>query len=121
MIVFNDVLNFAQACDQEPSTEMQDLYVNLIREEYKELEEAVAAKDEVEILDACMDLLWVTIGLCHMKGYDIYGAWDELTENNFSKIDPVTGKVLRREDGKILKPESWTAPDFSPYLSVPIE
>lgn len=120
MIVFNDVLNFAEACDQEPSEEMQALYMNLVREEFEELEEAVAAKDEVEILDACMDLLWVTIGLCHMKGYDLYGAWDELTENNFSKIDPVTGKVVRREDGKILKPASWTAPDFAPYLPTKI-
>ena len=120
MIVFNDVLSFAQACDQEPSEQMQSLYMDLIREEFQELEEAVAAKDEVEILDACMDLLWVTIGLCHMKGYDLYGAWDELTENNFSKIDPDTGKVTRREDGKILKPASWTAPDFAPYLPTKI-
>jgi len=32
-----------------------------------------------------------------------------------AKVDPVTGKVKRREDGKILKPEGWTPPDLSKF------
>jgi hypothetical protein len=35
---------------------------------------------------------------------------------NFAKIDPTTGLVRKREDGKVLKPEGWTAPDLKPYL-----
>jgi predicted HAD superfamily Cof-like phosphohydrolase len=33
-----------------------------------------------------------------------------------AKIDPTTGKVLRREDGKILKPEGWQPPSLKQYL-----
>jgi hypothetical protein len=28
-----------------------------------------------------------------------------------AKVDPVTGLVRRRDDGKVLKPEGWKAPD----------
>jgi tripartite-type tricarboxylate transporter receptor subunit TctC len=31
-------------------------------------------------------------------------------------IDPATGKVQRREDGKVLKPEGWTPPDLKPFV-----
>ena len=112
-----DVLMFQQACDQKPSSENAKLYMNLIIEEYNEFRDAVAAQDEVEQLDACMDLIWVTLGFCHMKGYDVAGAWNEVLKTNMEKVDPVTGKVKRREDGKILKPEGWKPPDMSKFTT----
>ena len=30
---------------------------------------------------------------------------------NMAKRDPETGKFLKREDGKIIKPKGWKAPD----------
>jgi hypothetical protein len=33
-----------------------------------------------------------------------------------AKIDPLTGTVLRRADGKILKPAGWTAPDLDSVI-----
>ena len=112
----NDVLTFLNACDQKPSDDNIDLYYELISEEYDEFLEAVIQKNDVEQLDACMDMIWVILGYCHMKGYDIPGAWSEVTRTNLSKIDATTGKVRRREDGKILKPEGWKEPDFSKYI-----
>ena len=111
-----DVKLFLDACDQKPSIENQWLYANLIDEEYKEFINALHDKNEVEQLDACMDMIWVILGYCHMKGWDIKGAWNEVTESNLSKIDSKTGKVIRREDGKILKPEGWTPPDFTKFV-----
>ena len=35
---------------------------------------------------------------------------------NFAKIDRDTGRVRKREDGKVLKPVGWTAPDLNPFL-----
>jgi hypothetical protein len=32
------------------------------------------------------------------------------------KLDPKTQKVIRREDGKILKPEGWTPPDLTKFI-----
>lgn len=114
--MYLDVLMFLNACDQKASKENVSLYKNLIEEEYTEFQEAVENNDEVEQLDACMDMIWVILGYCHMKGWDVKGAWDEVSKTNLSKIDHVTGKVTRREDGKILKPEGWKEPNFSKYL-----
>jgi len=111
-----DVLVFQQACDQKPSIENSSLYRNLMAEEFNEFIAALNKKDEAEQLDACMDLIWVTLGFCIMKQYDIQGAWDAVVKTNMAKVDPVTGKVRRREDGKILKPEGWTPPDMNRYI-----
>ena len=111
-----DVKVFQTACDQNPSEDNASLYRKLINEEYNEFLEAYQEKNEVEQLDACMDLIWVTLGYCHMKGFDVRGAWKEVADSNLHKIDYKTGKVIRREDGKILKPEGWTPPNLKPYV-----
>jgi len=111
-----DVKMFLSACDQKPSPENSALYKTLMEEEFNEFISAHWNKDEHEQLDGCMDLIWVTLGFCHMKGYDICGAWDEVVKTNMAKVDPVTGKVRRREDGKILKPEGWKPPDMSKFI-----
>jgi predicted HAD superfamily Cof-like phosphohydrolase len=67
-------------------------------------------------LDALIDILVVTIGAIHSMGADAEGAWKEVMKTNFAKIDPETGKVRKREDGKVLKPEGWTPPNLKPYL-----
>jgi len=35
---------------------------------------------------------------------------------NFAKIDPATGRVNKREDGKVLKPEGWTPPELDQFI-----
>ena len=111
-----DVLVFLNACDQKRSTQNAYLYKNLIEEEFQEFQQAVNMVDEAESLDAYMDMIWVILGFCHMKGYDIQGAWDEVVKTNMAKVDPDTGKVRRREDGKILKPEGWAPPDMTKFI-----
>lgn len=111
-----DVKMFLNACDQNPSDENIDLYYKLIQEEYDEFIDAVEKGQEVEQLDACMDMIWVILGYCYMKKYDIKGAWEEVANSNLSKIDSKTGKVLRRGDGKILKPEGWKPPRLERFI-----
>ena len=111
-----DVNTFIDACDQLPSIENVSLYRNLINEEYWEFQDAIKANDEVEQLDACMDMIWVILGYCKMKGYDVDGAWAEVARSNLAKIDSTTGKVIKRADGKVLKPEGWTAPELASFI-----
>jgi predicted HAD superfamily Cof-like phosphohydrolase len=92
------------------------MYLGLIDEEVGELVEAVAADDKVEQLDALVDILVVTVGAIRAAGWDGEAAWKEVMNTNFAKIDPDTGKVIKREDGKVLKPEGWQAPQLSQFI-----
>lgn len=112
MSMSSDVLVFQKASEQNASKENAELYEKLIEEEYNEFLAAVGANNEVETLDACMDMIWVILGYCHMKGYKVDQAWAEVARSNHAKIDNKTGKVLKREDGKVLKPNGWTPPNL---------
>jgi len=116
---FRDQEKFMKACDQTTDNVNVDqfaLYVKLINEECNELIEAITANDHVETLDALVDILVVTIGAVHSMGADAEGAWKEVMRTNFAKINKDTGKVEKREDGKVLKPDGWTPPDLEPFV-----
>ena len=116
---FKDQEKFMKACDQSVDGFNKDqfaLYFNLIKEELEELEVAYSAGDNVEMLDALIDILVVTIGALHSFGADGEGGWKEVMQTNFNKIDRDTGKVRKREDGKVLKPVGWTPPNLTPFL-----
>jgi predicted HAD superfamily Cof-like phosphohydrolase len=110
---FIDQQLFMRACDQTVNVynPLQfDLYTNLIKEEYRELKQA---RDDIETLDALVDILVVTIGAIYSMGADPRAAWQEVMKTNFAKIDSVTGRVMKRSDGKVLKPLDWVPPDLS--------
>ena len=113
---FKHIDTFHKACDQEPSESNYNMYLTLIDEEHEELHEAVEANDRVEQLDALVDILVVTVGAIRAGGFDGEGAWKEVMDTNFAKIDPTTGKVRKREDGKVLKPEGWTPPNLEKFI-----
>jgi predicted HAD superfamily Cof-like phosphohydrolase len=113
--MYNDVKTFIEACEQEPTFDNSILYSNLIVEEYEEFLQACFQDNDTERLDACMDMIWVILGYCYMKGYNVEGAWNEVARSNLAKINPATGKVIKREDGKVLKPEGWTPPSLEQF------
>ena len=116
---FRDQEKFMRACDQSVDAMNESqyaMYVKLIDEEHQELLEATLTEDRVEQLDALIDILVVTIGAIHSMGADAEGAWREVMATNFAKVDRETGKVRKREDGKVLKPTGWHPPVLSPFL-----
>ena len=116
---FRDQEKFMRACDQKVdaySISQYKMYLNLIEEEHQELKEAVEADNLTEQLDALVDILVVTIGAIHSAGFDGEGAWKEVMSTNFAKIDRESGKVRKREDGKVLKPLGWVPPNLIPFL-----
>ena len=116
---FVDQKVFMEACDQTTTSmndSQSDLYFKLIEEELLELKEAIKENNEVEKLDAVIDILVVVSGYGLSRGFDMDGAWKEVMGTNFAKIDKETGKVRKRDDGKVLKPVGWVPPNLTPFL-----
>ena len=116
---FKDQTEFMNACDQTTESFNEDqfnLYTKLISEEVDELWSANSSGDKTECLDALVDILVVTIGAINSLGADAEGAWNEVMRTNFAKTDPESGKVRKREDGKVLKPEGWQPPQLDKFV-----
>jgi len=121
-----DVATFMRAGDQNVETRnagfypgrlsQANLYFDLIKEEYSELLTAVENEDIVETADACADLIWVVEGLMYSLGIDPQTVWDEVAKSNHSKT--VEGKLIKREDGKVLKPETFQPPNIQKALGL---
>jgi predicted HAD superfamily Cof-like phosphohydrolase len=120
---YDDVRSFMRAGDQQvhntPSVSddrvaQGTLYMKLVKEEFEELMRAWGDKDLVEVADACADLKWVIEGLEHSLGIPQQAVWDEVARSNMSKL--VDGKLIKREDGKVLKPDTFIPPNIKKVL-----
>lgn len=120
MNTFNDVEKFMLAGEQKvnhqvvPFDQQSLMYYDLVKEEFYELTVAVKDFDIVETADACADLIWVIEGLCHSLGIPLQQVWDEVARSNFSKT--VDGKLIKRADGKVLKPDTYSPPDIKSII-----
>jgi NTP pyrophosphatase (non-canonical NTP hydrolase) len=99
------------------SDELIELRIKLLREEVEEYAEAARAGDLVEVLDALADIGYILAGTILNHGMqNIYDdAFNEVHRSNMAKL--VDGKVLRREDGKVMKPQGWTAPQLAQFVT----
>lgn len=120
--IFKDVKIFMEAasqnCPERPTdkNELSTLYATLISEEFAEFLEAYFRNDPEKEIDACFDMIWVIVGYMHSRGWNTDDIWTEGSLSNLRKIDKKTKKVIRRDDGKILKPEGWKEPDFGKFI-----
>lgn len=121
----NDVRIFMEAGEQHTqktagfspeNTNAAELYMRLITEEYKELLAGFEKKNIVEVADGAGDLIWVIMGLCNSVGINMAAVWQEIVTSNMSKT--VDGKLIKREDGKILKPDTYFPPNIAKALSL---
>jgi predicted HAD superfamily Cof-like phosphohydrolase len=128
---------------QIPPKERTALRVSLIAEELKELEEAIAAKDLVEVADALCDIQYVLAGavLEFGLGDKFVELFDEVQRSNMSKAckteddakatvahyeakgfpcfyekDDDKYLVFRTADRKTLKSVSYSPADLKPIL-----
>jgi len=60
-----------------------------------------------EQADALVDSYYYSLNAAAKKGINLSKIFKLVHEANMDKRDPVTGKFIRREDGKIIKPPGW--------------
>ena len=91
------------------------LRLDLITEEVKELEVALANENLIDIADALTDILYVVYGAGHAFGIDLDACFEEVHRSNMSKLGQ-DGKPVYREDGKVLKGPDYFDPDLGAIL-----
>ena len=119
---FELVQNFMSAFGQEikdepvlPDWNTCALRLDLITEEVKELEVALANENLIDIADALTDILYVVYGAGHAFGIDLDACFEEVHRSNMSKLGQ-DGKPVYREDGKVLKGPDYFDPDLASIL-----
>ena len=97
-------------------SDLIELRIKLLTEEVQEYAEAARAGDLVEVLDALADIGYILAGtiINHGMQYIYDDAFSEVHRSNMAKL--VDGKVIRRDDGKVLKPEGWLPPQLAQFL-----
>ena len=110
---------FGQEVKDKPSLsdeKINQLRLNLIKEELNELKEAMDNKDLVEVADALTDILYVTYGAGHAFGINLDACFNEVQNSNMSKLGK-DGKPIYNESGKVMKGPNYFKPDLSKFVS----
>ena len=120
---FRKVGTFMKTFGQEVKTKasfstdkINNLRLELIREELSELTEAMKNKDLLEVADALTDILYVTYGAGHAFGINLDKCFDEVQNSNMSKLDK-NGKPIYNEQGKVMKGPNYFKPNLSKFVN----
>lgn len=111
---------FMLACGQDApdSPEFNEegavLWLSLMDEEMNELTEALANYKRnpyditamAELTAEAVDFVYVLLGFMNSQGLPFDAMFAQIHGANMRKVGP-DGKVIRRDDGKILKPDGW--------------
>ncbi len=151
--LISDVRHFMQVMGQDTPQQLThsdlNLTFRLVTEEHREFLDAYDSldfklsnggmtKEEVkkaygDLIDACIDSIYVHIGALIRMGCDVEAHWNEVQRSNMAKqttlttYDPLTKislsqtLVVRDEHGKVQKPADWTPPDHAPILAKRME
>jgi len=96
------------------------MWETLLAEEWAEFQTALAdyksgdeaegrIRDMAEVTAEAVDVLNVIVGLLLSQGLPVEAMTQAIHEANMRKCD--NGRIVRRNDGKILKPEGWQPAD----------
>ena len=110
---------FGQEVKNKPAfstDKINKLRLDLIKEELRELTDAMKNKDLLEVADALTDILYVTYGAGHAFGIDLDKCFDEVQNSNMSKLDE-DGKPIYNEHGKVMKGPNYFKPDLSKFVN----
>jgi len=119
---FEDVKTFMETFGQMirtkpqfPDKETMQLRYDLIKEELKELEQAMKTKNLKEIADALTDILYVTYGAGYAYGINLDKCFKEVQRANMSKLGK-DGKPIYNEKGKVMKGPNYSEPNLKQFV-----
>ena len=107
------VKEFSDACCITPlptkpvlmKKEQVEFITKMVNDELQELTEAISVHDQA---DALVDAIYYICDTAVKHGLNLDKLFEIVHRANMQKV--VDGKVIRREDGKILKPDGWKDP-----------
>lgn len=93
VVEFNKLFGVLDSSEMKPKCDILEkdpktveFCLKLIREENKELEQAVKDNDFVEVIDAIADSIYVLLGMSARLGVNMDDAFRLVHENNMSKL-----------------------------------
>lgn len=111
MLASNQPISFNLAVHTD---KLRNFRSKLIIEEADEFVDAAYKMNIYEMADALGDLLYVIYGAALTFGIPLEAVFNEIHRSNMTKV--VDGKVIRREDGKVMKPESYEPPNIKSII-----
>jgi len=119
---YQDVKTFQTAVGQHigqapafPGKAERTLRMDLLMEEVKEYLEGEEKQDIENVAKELADIIYIVCGTAASYGIPLDTVFEAVHKSNMAKLGP-DGVPKRREDGKILKPEGWVAPDIKSIL-----
>ncbi len=106
------VREFMLACNDtvpENPTKISHKQISFIRQMVNdELDELDRAENTIEQADALVDAIYYICDTAVKHGMNLDPLIEIVHSANMSKV--INGKVLKRDDGKVIKPEGWLDP-----------
>lgn len=118
MNAWQDVIDFHKKFgldyDGPPRTldkETQEFRENFILEEGDEF---FTASSDAHQLDACVDLVYVILGYCRLRGWNFEEAWKRVQQANMAKVLAASSADSKRGYRfDVVKPKDWKAPNLN--------
>lgn len=90
---------------------------DFMREEHKEFDDAT---NDALRFDACLDLIYVVLGYCRLRGWNVPEGWRRVHRANMLK------KLAEQQDPKrhgmdVIKPPGWVAPNHDDLVAIVAE
>jgi len=120
MNITETVRDFTRACHEDlpdkpvlMSQKSTQFLTNMVSDELAELDSAMTLHDQA---DALVDTIYYIVDTAVRHGMNLDKIFALVHNANMKKV--VRGKVIRREDGKIMKPSGWRDPGSAIALAM---
>lgn len=98
-----------------PDYQERELRMRLMKEEFNEYNKAEDNSDITNLAVELADIIYIACGTAVSYGIPLDEVFNAIHQANMNKL--IDGKVIRREDGKIKKPEGWQPADIAGILN----